>query len=63
MADPAQQAAALAFMKHAARDAFGLSAKTAEEMAENIKSGKLPINGETACMLLASMFRASAKRD
>lgn len=63
MADPFQQRAALEFMKGAAREAFAVCARTAEEMAANIEKGDLPMDGVTACRLLASMFKASAGRD
>lgn len=62
MAESATVGTALAFMKRASRDTFRLCAGSAEELAVQIDSGELPMDGATACLLLATMFRASADR-
>jgi hypothetical protein len=54
---------AISFMKRASRDTFKVCAKTCEDMAAKVRSGDLPMDAETALMLVASMFTASAQRD
>jgi hypothetical protein len=58
-----RKAVALAMMKRAARDAFKLCAITAEDLAQQIEAGALPIDGAAACRLLAHMFTVSAERE
>jgi hypothetical protein len=55
------RAAALAFMKRASRDTFAVCAESAENLALKIESDELPVDGATACRMLASMFRASGR--
>ena len=56
-------AAALAFMKRASRDTFKVCAESAENLAVQIESGALLVDGATACRLLASMFITSSQRE
>ena len=44
---------ALAFMKRASRDTFRLCARSADQMAEQIEAGTLPMDATTALKLLA----------
>jgi len=53
---------ALEFMKKASRDTFRVCADSAEEMAQHIESGNLPLDAPNALRLLASMFTASSER-
>ena len=53
---------ALAFMKRASRDTFRVCAKSAEELAQQIESGALPMDAPTACRFLAAMFQSAANR-
>jgi hypothetical protein len=58
-----RKAVALSFMERAARDAFKLCAITAEDLAQQIEAGALPMDGPTACRMLAHMFTVSAGRE
>ena len=56
-------AVALGFMRRASRDTFKVCAASAENLAVQIESGALPMDGATACRLLASMFITSSQRE
>lgn len=58
-----KEAMAVNFMKSAARDAFRLCARSAEDLADSIEKDATPLDGASACRLLAAMFTTSANRD
>lgn len=53
---------ALSFMKRAGRDTFRACAQSAEELAQKVESGELPIDAPTALRLLVYMFERSSER-
>lgn len=58
-----KMAVGLGFMKRASRDTFRVCAETAESMARQVESGALPVDAQTACRMLATMFLASSGRE